>query len=65
MPRSQKNVKAFISKKIKIDFDHDDCFNTYSIDKILEHKIVNGVRFVLVKWRFYAPTWTEEDNIEN
>ena len=54
MTRYAKIVKSFKTKKIKINFDTDECYNTYEVEKILGKRIASdGEIFYHVKWRFY------------
>jgi hypothetical protein len=67
MTRYAKKVKSFKKKKMKINFDTDECFNTYEVEKILNKKKDSiGEIFYLIKWRFYAtPSWERASNVIN
>lgn len=61
----QKGVEEQVAAK-KRDEDESDDDNVYEVEKLLNHKVQNGVRFYLVRWKGYSEkhdTWEKESNL--
>lgn len=61
----QKGVDEQAAAK-KRDADESDDDNVYEVEKLLNHKVKNGVRSYLVRWMGYSPkhdSWEKESNL--